>query len=559
MLYFHVVLLLCSDACGAPPRFESMRLKGHPKITYRNGDNVEYQCRPGYMRSVPLLPVSSVCQPDGIWTPLQEACKRKSCPQLGEPVNGEVNYINGTFQFGSQAHYVCNEGYYLLGTKILYCKLSGKRVEWSDSPPQCEKILCQPPRQISNGRYTNSHKDTFEYNEVVIYRCNPSAGPDEYSLVGESRLVCSGHNQWSSEPPKCKVVKCQYPVLKNGRLVSGFGKRFYYKATVVLECLEGFYLEGSATIVCGAKSTWEPKMPKCIKESTRLSAQPTVFRVSDSCDAPPRFESMMLKGHPKITYRNGDNVEYQCRPGYMRSVPLLPVSSVCQPDGTWKPLQEACKRKSCPQLAEPVNGEVIYVNGTFQFGSQAHYFCNEGYYLLGTKILYCELSGKRVEWSDSPPQCEKILCQPPRQISNGRYTNSHKDTFEYNEVVIYRCNPSAGPDDYSLVGESRLVCSGHNQWSSEPPECKVVKCQYPVLKNGRLVSGFGKRFYYKATVVLECLEGFYLEGSATIVCGAKSTWEPKMPKCIKGAKIETVSLQKFLLSSVRTHPTNYSH
>ncbi|XP_054418799.1 membrane cofactor protein-like [Pteronotus mesoamericanus] len=265
MLYFHVVLLLCPDACDAPPRFQSMMLKGNPKNTYNNGDNVEYQCRPGYMRSVPLLPMSSVCQPDGTWTPLQEACKRKSCPQLGEPVNGEVNYINGTFQFGSQAHYVCNEGYYLLGTKILYCELSGNTVEWSDSPPQCEKILCQPPRQISNGRYTNSHKDTFEYNEVVIYRCNPSAGPDEYSLVGESRLVCSGPNQWSSEPPECKVVKCQYPVLKNGRLVSGLGKRFYYKATVVLECLEGFYLEGSATIVCEANSIWEPEIPKCIK------------------------------------------------------------------------------------------------------------------------------------------------------------------------------------------------------------------------------------------------------------------------------------------------------
>lgn len=141
-----------------------------------------------------------------------------------------------------------------------------------------------------------------------------------------------------------------------------------------------------------------------------------------------------------------------------------------------------------------------------------------------------------MSWDDVPPTCEVILCKPPAEIPNGKYTNSHKDTFQYNEVVTYSCNPSGGPDEYSLVGESQLICSGHDSWSSEPPECKVVKCPYPALKNGNIISGFGRKYYYKAKVLFECLQGFSLKGSNTIVCGADSTWEPEMPECIKGVK-----------------------
>nr|XP_044614389.1 membrane cofactor protein-like isoform X4 [Equus asinus] len=254
-----------SDACGDPLRYESMKLKGVAQPRYSPGATIEYECRLGYKLKRPPLPTSARCQADNTWTPLQEACTRKLCQHPKDLVDGAVQYVNGTLEFGSQVHYVCNEGYNLIGTKILYCELDGENVNWSDNPPLCQVMLCRPPPKIQNGKHSKSDQEEFRYSEVVIYSCDPSNGPDEYSLVGESKLVCSGNDVWSSKPPECKVVKCEYPVLENGRIVSGFGSKFYYKAMVVFECVPGFYLSGNNTIVCGANSTWEPVIPKCIK------------------------------------------------------------------------------------------------------------------------------------------------------------------------------------------------------------------------------------------------------------------------------------------------------
>ncbi|XP_015453156.1 membrane cofactor protein-like, partial [Pteropus alecto] len=309
-------------------------------------------------------------------------------------------------------------------------------------------------------------------------------------------------------------VKCQDPVVENGRLVAGFKKEYDYKAKVVFECLEGFKLKGNSTIFCGANNVWEPEMPECIK---------------DACDDPPRFESMMLKGTPKSIYHSGDKIEYQCHLGYKHVLPFLATSAICQSDNTWTHLREACTI----DMADSID-HFSCVELLLHSRNKSHLFMT--YYLHGTKVLYCEHSGDQVDWSDNPPQCEKILCQPPGEISNGKYTDSHKAMFEYNEVVTYSCNPSKGPDEYSLIGESRLACSGHNVWSSDPPHCRVVKCENPVLKKGKLVSGFKTKYYYKAKVVFECLKGFYLKGSNTIFCDANSIWEPAMPECIKGTK-----------------------
>ncbi|XP_011745273.1 membrane cofactor protein isoform X10 [Macaca nemestrina] len=190
----------------------------------------------------------------------------------------------------------------------------------------------------------------------------------------------------------------------------------------------------------------------------------------------------------------------------------------------------------CPHIRDPLNGEAILANGSYEFGAELHFICNEGYYLIGKDILYCELKDTVAIWSGKPPLCEKILCTPPPKIKNGKHTFSEVEVFEYLDAVTYSCDPAPGPDPFSLIGESMIYCGNNSTWSHAAPECKVVKCRFPVVENGKQISGFGKKFYYKATVMFECDKGYYLNGSDKIVCESNSTWDPPVPKCLKGPR-----------------------
>ncbi|XP_077015359.1 membrane cofactor protein-like [Tamandua tetradactyla] len=267
-----LLLFAESDSCGPPPRFSTMKTDDIQE-SYSPGDKVVYKCRLGF-RHILNLPLMTVCQEDNTWGFLQEACERKLCRHPAEPMNGMVNALNETFEFGSQIEYVCNEGFRLIGTKILHCEISGNTVEWSDSPPHCDKILCLPPARIENGHYTNSGKDIYEYNEVVTYSCNPVSSPDKYSLIGNSQLICTDAGEWNSSPPKCEVVKCVYPYVPNGKLTSGFGTTFLYKATVTFECEKNFNLQGSSRVTCEANSEWNPPLPECVPGVVPVPTEP---------------------------------------------------------------------------------------------------------------------------------------------------------------------------------------------------------------------------------------------------------------------------------------------
>ncbi|KAM9613229.1 membrane cofactor protein isoform 3-T4 [Trichechus inunguis] len=319
---FHL-LITHTDACAPPPRYETMRLMDPIKDSYAPGESVKYQCRLGYMVK-PSFARTAVCQADNSWTPLSEACTKKRCSNLGDPGNGRVIFTNETLEFGSQIDFVCDEGHYLIGKKTLYCEIAEGSVRWSGDPPICERVLCAPPPNIENGQYSNMGKEVFAYSDVVHYSCNRQSGSDQYSLVGQESLVCSANGEWSSEPPKCKVVKCIFPDVQNADRIAGLGTKFTYQSKVTFRCHAGFVINGSNTITCEEDGLWVPPIPQCVKASTSPTTKPPIL--SHSVSTAP--VSTLANTVSPISNPSAVPTTPSSIPGYSPSTKQPPISGV---------------------------------------------------------------------------------------------------------------------------------------------------------------------------------------------------------------------------------------
>ncbi|KAM9520376.1 complement component receptor 1-like protein isoform 1-T1 [Guaruba guarouba] len=243
------------------------------------------------------------------------------------------------------------------------------------------------------------------------------------------------------------------------------------------------------------------------------------------CAQPPRFAFAESTGSPQESYTVGTALRYKCRPGYTMARGKSPIVT-CVSNSSWSVDPDFCIGKSCgpPDI---MNGKFEYTTNLL-FGATINYTCNTGYRLYGKSSVQCILKNNEVTW-DSIPYCAIIPCLPPPSITNGQLNNGNRD-FTFGMAVTYSCN-----EGFALIGNATIHCTAdedlEGQWSGPAPECKVVRCENPEVKNGRRLSGFGIRHAYKDTVTFKCNPGHFLNGSSVVTCEADSTWEPPLPTC----------------------------
>ncbi|XP_025751661.1 membrane cofactor protein [Manacus vitellinus] len=248
-----------------------------------------------------------------------------------------------------------------------------------------------------------------------------------------------------------------------------------------------------------------------------------------TCPQAPIFVFAELTTTPQESYPVGTQLRYRCRPGYVRNGDQAPVVT-CLPNSTWSEQPDFCIGKSCGQ-PDISNGN-FHTSTNLLLGATITFTCNIGYRLVGPPTAQCVFKNGEAYW-DNIPICEIIACPPPPEIKNGQLLGGEEFTF--GTSVSYSCNTGL-----SLIGDVTIYCTmGPNYqgtWNAPAPECKMVSCEDPDVKNGKRLSGFGLEHTYKDTVSFECNPGYKMNGSSVVTCEANSSWTPPLPTCEKMGK-----------------------
>ncbi|KAK3518959.1 hypothetical protein QTP70_016214 [Hemibagrus guttatus] len=474
--------------CERPIVGENM-IMTDDQLTFPNGSTVTFKCSTGYRPVDPSASTTITCVGTE-WTTLGLNCTKKTCGSLPDFPNGKYTYPDGIL-FGATAIAQCNPGYSLVGLKTRNCRDNG----WDGRDPVCEVVKCEPPPSIQNGTF-EPVDDVYNYDQVVTYSCT-----GDYTLIGESTVVCSVNGTFHPPPPQCLLVECETPDIKNAVRVEGKPPPYRYKNFVRYQCNKGFTMNGTGHIVC-EENGWNPPPPECIAQ----------------CERPIVGENMIMTDD-QLTFPNGSTVTFKCSTGYRPVDPSASTTITCV--GTeWTTLGLNCTKKTCGSLPDFPNGKYTYPDGIL-FGATAIAQCNPGYSLVGVKTRNCRDNG----WDGRDPVCEVVKCEPPPSIQNGTF-EPVDEVYNYDQVVTYSCT-----GDYTLIGESTVVCSVNGTFHPPPPQCLLVECETPDIKNAVRVEGKPPPYRYKNFVRYQCNKGFTMNGTGHIVC-EENGWNPPPPECI---------------------------
>nr|AAK00631.1 complement factor B [Halocynthia roretzi] len=339
-----------------------------------------------------------------------------------------------------------------------------------------------------------------KYGDLVRYKCRRGT-----RLVGPLPR-CNGKKQWSNENPQCVDATCRGTpplvrgmvksyVTRNDRRISGYP---IYGDKVKYICPQDHLLIGEAPM-CTKHRTWSEDRQQCIV--------PCPKRDSESA-----FVAGIACGPNCITSADCDG------------------RLICHCD---LDCGRACVDKNITCGAAPTIQLANVTYTGYGAGQLARYTCEEGYYMLGGRVLLqCSGSGK---WSGRLSTCIMAKCgNPDRSIefTSGRVSLSNRNW--YGSVAEFSC-----PSNYRMLGPPTRVCMENGQWSGGQllTVCdlkdNVILCPDPgVPINGERI---GKIFTIGATVTFECHNGYVLVGEAEITCLYFKQWSDNPPLCVDPA------------------------
>uniref|UniRef100_A0A8C7PS29 Sushi, von Willebrand factor type A, EGF and pentraxin domain-containing protein 1 n=1 Tax=Oncorhynchus mykiss TaxID=8022 RepID=A0A8C7PS29_ONCMY len=473
--------------CGEPPHVDNadFTLKGKTYLS-----TVIYSCAEGYR-----LQGSEevVCEASGEWSSPAPLCASVHCgdpPALRDSVT-----MGDDHTLGNKVHYVCKEGYTLIGPESRECLSTG---QWSPTSAQCVPRSCGPPPSIDHALAVAGHQ---LFGDTANYFCT-----DGYTAGNNSKVVCNAQGLWAppegQEAPHCIATFCQRPPDLPHAILDSVNKLKYASNTELnYKCEEGFILNTTAKLKCMMGGEWTPSPYE-------------VGCVPVRCSKPGGIEKGYVSG---TNYSFGAMVAYSCDKGFLIQGEKR---RTCEANGKWGGVLPVCQPVSCPSPPSLENG-FIQNEGHFTFNSKVTYACDDGYRLTGHPERVCQANR---QWSNGdPPVCHILTCDPPPIILHGQYRGSVGSVFEVGHKVEYVCD-----EGYELTGDAVWMCLKYGKWDkSSHPRCSLVHCPEPPLDENHLVL----RSLDSGIVELSCEDGYVLHGARTLRCTLAQEWNDTFPVC----------------------------
>jgi len=515
------------------------------------GTICHHKCQPGFRIRGAL---TTRCTQDSSWSDDLPKCEKIKCPRHLPPANGILE-CSDTYFYQSKCHFICNEGYSLVGVSTLNCETTG---DWSNVAPACQIKTCQvwraPEHVVTDCPSTLQivYGDTCQYiaqpgyllegkenpytficndENLIAYRnppvvlriscdqslTNPNHGSiqcssgylygsecvyscaREYELVGDKSRVCQVDASWTGKGiTTCVLIQC--PVLEqipHSTISCSDENKMDSKCSIT--CIDGYELQGVDTIVCTKNRDWNHPAPIC-----------TLI----TCGALLSLEN----GEYSCTFGDSHNsvCKATCEEGYNLHGSK---TKTCLDTKKWSGVEARCKIVLCGPLEAPAHGRVS-CTGVDEFKSTCNFECARGFTLIGHPTRTCEANGL---WTHTTPTCQLVACPKLFNPANGQ--TSCSDENNYNSICQTSCF-----DGFELIGSTMRLCKEDGTFSGSEAYCKMISCPtLPTLSNGSFRCTNEGR--YNSVCNHACIPGYQLIGVSTRRCLATGDWSNTAPVC----------------------------
>ncbi|XP_053178932.1 P-selectin [Scomber japonicus] len=481
----------------------------HPYSLFSYGSHCDFECNEGFL----LRGISATtCNKSGEWSQDVPTCQPKRCPTLNSTPHGSLacSGPHGAFNFGSHCMSTCEEGFVLNGTADTECTSVGT---WSTNIPRCLARRCPNLNSPTHGSLACSDPHgVFSFGS----QCN-STCEEGFFLNGTAVTECTPVGIWSTEIPHCPARPCPLLVKapQHGTVnCSHPYSLFSYGSHCDFECNEGFLLRGISATTCNKSGEWSQDVPTCQpKRCPTLNSTP--------------HGSLACSG-PHGAFNFGSHCMSTCEEGFVLNGT---ADTECTSQGSWSTDIPHCFAKRCPILNSPTHGSLTCSDphGAFSFGSQCKSTCEEGFVLNGTADTECTSVGT---WSTELSHCLArscpLLANAPQ---HGSMNCSHSySPFSYGSRCDFECN-----EGFWMRGTSATTCNNSGHWSPDVPTCQPVQCEviHPLsLRLSMECSHPLGNFSFDSQCRFTCKEGFFLNGTAVLICSSTGLWSDTLPTCI---------------------------